>query len=291
MEGIKLELRRQYDEWKKKLGADFPDYLRNTVSMDTVLRAHYLLCDYFLHEGEEIAMAGPRNEHLLPSAVGRQFVEFGGCRKWQTDLEVCATLFFGIVKDHPFHDANKRTAFLVAVYHLFANNRIVDSRHKLWDELAIRTAEGKLSQYPQFRKFRKTPDSEVCFIADFFRRNTRKADKRYYIVTYNQLRAILQRFSFDLDEPAGNFIHVIRKRTIRKGLLRSRVVEERQKVLKIGFPGWGREVSRRDLKQVRKVTCLTPEHDVDSLVFFKGADPLEALIPRYHGVLTRLRDK
>ncbi len=292
MDRIREDLYRDYKRWSKKLGRPFPSYLSNTVSMDTILRAHYLLCDYFIREGEDIALAGPRDSHLLPSAVGRQFVEFGGVRKWKTDLEVCATLFYGLVMDHPFHDGNKRTAFLVGVYHLFKGNRIVSTKHKPWEDLAVHTAGNTLATYPQYKSLRRRNDAEVRFIADFFRRNTRRIDKRDYIVTFNQLRAILQRFGFDLDDPSGNFIHVIREtEMIRGSIFRKRKEIERQKILKIGFPGWTKEVSRKDLRRIRKETALDSKHEIDSQVFFKGEEPLEALIPRYHGVLLRLKDK
>jgi hypothetical protein len=85
-----------------------------TLGMHDVLKAHFLIADFFFAEGEGIGGVGPRDLDLLHSALYRQHVTLGGTAKWDTKFDVCATLLYGLIKDHPFHDANKRTAFLSA---------------------------------------------------------------------------------------------------------------------------------------------------------------------------------
>jgi prophage maintenance system killer protein len=285
-------LQRDFDRWLIEFGDDFPENVVGTVSIQEILRAHYLLCEHFERETESIALAGPRDRHLLPSAVGRQHTQYGGTPKYADPVDIAATLFYGLIKNHPFHDGNKRTAFLVAVFQLAKTNRLLISKHKLWDELAVRTAEGSLTSYSFYQKYRDDPDSDIRCIGEFFRRNTRRSDRGFYVITYAQLKRILQTFDYDLDIAAGNFIHVMKQHEVVTGKLfrRTRNLEWRT-ILKIGFPGWTSEVSRRDLQEVRRATGLTPDRGVDSMVFFKGADPIEALIPKYRGILARLRDK
>ena len=51
---------------------------------------------------------GLRDAAVLDSAVARQWLG-----RWETIHEQAATLLYGIVKNHPFVDGNKRTAVLV----------------------------------------------------------------------------------------------------------------------------------------------------------------------------------
>lgn len=74
----------------------------NLINVSDVLKAHYILADYFTDtsSGEETEkmLVGVRSYNLLASAVGRQCVEFAGKRKYTDKVELCATLFFGLVK-------------------------------------------------------------------------------------------------------------------------------------------------------------------------------------------------
>lgn len=89
------------------------------LSVADVLRAHYLVANHFYLQGEGIGGLGPRSRELLESAVYRQVAAFGDVIKWDRLFDVTATLFFGVIKNHAFHDANKRTAFLSILYQLY----------------------------------------------------------------------------------------------------------------------------------------------------------------------------
>ena len=55
-------------------------------------------------------LIGVRDLNLLGSAIGRQSASFGGKTKYTNPVDICATLFYGLVKNHSFSDGNKRTA-------------------------------------------------------------------------------------------------------------------------------------------------------------------------------------
>jgi len=283
-------LYEEYQRYHKELVGDSDPFIGpRTIGVDDVLRAHYLLCDFFLREGEEIALAGPRDVNLLMSAIGRQTSGYGGVAKWNDDYEVCATLFYGLIKNHPFHDGNKRTALLIALYHLYKLGRTPTLKHRVLETLAVRTAGNRLSKYPRYKNFTKERDPEVRFLAMRLRKGTRRSDSRSYTVTFHQLNGILQEFGFELGNPSGNYIDVIRvverKRFLRKPIF------ERQKILKVGFPGWTKQVTKSALGSVRRETGLTTDKGYDSQVFYKGAEPLESLIAQYHAPLRRLKDR
>lgn len=274
------------------VGEDDPCAGQYTIGVHDVLRAHFLIADFFLAEGTGIGGVGPRSIELLHSAVYRQFATYGGISKWSDEFEVCGTLFFGLIKDHPFHDANKRTAFLVALYHLEKLGRCITVSRQELEDFAVRTADRQLSHYSRYGKFERQSDPEVRFVADFLRRNSRDIDKRSYAVTFRELDQILRRFGYGLENPDRNYIDVVRieERRAFMGIVGKKETR-RVKIGVTGFPGWTREVGIREIKQVRRMTELDFKHGVDSAVFYKGADSMKALIAVYQEQLRRLADR
>jgi hypothetical protein len=63
-------------------------------------------------------------------------------------------------------------------------------------------------------------------------------------ITYNELNAIISKRNMYLDNPNGNRIDLIRKE-VGFG------PERHHRIAKIGFHGWSKEVSRRDIDIVR----------------------------------------
>lgn len=64
-------------------------------------------------------MVGLRDESLLESALSRPQNLFNDV---QASLAQCAAAYaFGIIRNHPFNDGNKRTGFVVAVTFLLLN--------------------------------------------------------------------------------------------------------------------------------------------------------------------------
>ncbi len=262
------------------------------ISFDDVLRAHYLIADYFSDEEEGIVY-GLKSETLLGSALGRQFTGFGNVDKYHSSVEICGTLFYGLIKNHAFHDGNKRTAFLVLIYHLQKQNlTFKDSKRKASIEsLSVNIAANELDgTYERFKKFNEGDDPEVRFIIDYLERNTRPLNRRFYSVTYSDFDRLLRKFNVCLDNPHGGFIDVIQLKT-PKPILGLKRKEKWCKILQIGFPGWKRKVGLKALKETLKTAKLTAENGVDSEVFFRDAEPLSIIIDEYNDLLRRLKDK
>lgn len=55
-------------------------------------------------------LPGVRDEGLLDSALAQPFQIFGGEELYPTDAEKAARLAWGLAKNHPFLDGNKRVA-------------------------------------------------------------------------------------------------------------------------------------------------------------------------------------
>jgi death-on-curing family protein len=291
MQFLHGEIEREYQRWLKQVGDHDPYTSRNTVGLHDVLRAHFLIADFFLENQYGIGGVGPKSMHLLHSAIYRQFVAFGGTEKWPEPYEKLATLLFGLVKDHPFHDANKRTALLIALYQLDRLGRTPTLKQKEFEDFVVEIADNRLAQYARFRQLSdEEEDGEVKFIADFLKRGTRAADNRHYTITFRELRNRLRRLGHDLVNADAGYIDVVRLETGRKYLV-GPVVTKARRVCQINFPGWKRQVGRGTLREVRDQCGLTELWGYDSAVFYGDADPLEALIDEYREPLRRLASR
>lgn len=286
---INAAVAEEYQRWASQTGGVDHYDTSDTVGLLDVLRAHFLIADYFFGKEAGLGGIGPRDMNLLHSAVYRQFVAFGGKAKWQTSYERAATLVFGLVTDHPFHDANKRTGLLTYLYALHKMNRLPTNGQKDLENFMVEVAERSLTKYRRMKDLAKREDdADVLFIADYLKRNSRQRDSRYYTITYHELNQRLREFKHCLSNPHKNFIDVCRADIVREYGLFGKRKEKLVTVAQIGFPGWKGQVGKGAIATVRRSCRLTPEHGVDSAMFFRGADPLNALIAQYEGPLQRL---
>ena len=100
---------------------------------------------------------GVRDMGLLESAVAMPQSGFGG-QYFHTDLyEMAAAYLFHLVKNHAFHDGNKRIAALTAAVFLQVNGLKVHADEVEFEELVLNAAQSL-----------RTKEQ----IADFFRRYT-----------------------------------------------------------------------------------------------------------------------
>ena len=263
------------------------------INYSDVLGGYYLMADHFYTSyPEEKFLFGLKSPDLLCSAISRQYTSFEETLKWNTIFEIAATLFYGIVKNHAFHDGNKRISLLSLLYYLHQNGRIVDCPHKDFQNLTIKTAANDLKSYGKsyIRSLKQSrSDADVLFIADFIKRKTRKIDKRYYPVSYRQFDTLLKDYDCRLDNPSGGFIDLIYKERVDRWHGFGKKTVERR--FRIGFNGWTKQIRPRALKECLKAAKLTSNFGVDSQVFFNGGQPLSALINEFEAPLRRLKDR
>jgi death-on-curing protein len=281
------DIRAEYFRYLAEVDQDPPSKPFAIATKD-VLKAHFLLADHFRTKKEGIGGVGPRSLHLLESAVARQWAGYRNISKWSDLTDVTATLFYGIIRNHPFYDANKRTALLSALYQLGCHNRVPNVSEKEFEEMTLRVAKKTLEKYPRYEDSADADDPDVRFISHFFKRKTREGDSRHYVITYRILDQILRRFGARLGNQTANTIDVLFERTRSVFFFKQLITHQ---ALQIKFHGWGSEVNKGDIKRLRTALKLTGKHGVDSQVFFQGVEPLEALIVQYRGPLERLAFK
>ena len=133
------------------------------------LAAYFALADYFTdpENGEvEEMLVGLRSADLLGSALGRQAVSFGGQVKYREPLDIAATLFFGMVKNHPFSDGNKRTALLLLLFGLYRFGLRPIGTGEAFEALVLTVASGSLATaYPGAWHASPEDDREIHTIA------------------------------------------------------------------------------------------------------------------------------
>lgn len=260
------------------------------LQISDILRAHFLIANHFLVEGYGIGGIGPRDDALLESAAYRQVVSLDGKAKWQDWHEICATLFYGLIMGHAFHDANKRTAFLSLLYQLQIQGWCPSVDQKEFEDFTVDIADHRLQSHRKFPEFasRYPDEHDVKYIGYWIRRHIRKIDNNERTISFRELKSILNRYGYTLDNPHGNRIDVVLLRQCGES---SPKEMEEVRVGQMGFPSWSKQVSKGDLKAVRELTGLTPDAGVDAAAFFDGLDPMQKLITTYHEPLLRLANR
>lgn len=90
--------------------------------------------------------SGLRDLGLLQSAMGSVEATFGGVFLHETIFEMGAAYLYGICRNHPFLDGNKRTAVASALTFLDMNGIEVDAEEDIFYGLVIGVAEGRISK-------------------------------------------------------------------------------------------------------------------------------------------------
>lgn len=120
---------------------------------------------YELHiqlEKTFILSSGIRDEKLLASAVNTPFQTFMGNDLYPSIYDKAAQLCYGIAKNHPFTDGNKRTALHSMYVYLIINGFDITATQQEVEDLIIDVAAGNMINIE---------------LAEWLRENTIKIDK------------------------------------------------------------------------------------------------------------------
>lgn len=87
-----------------------------------------------------------RDEGLLESAINAPFQSFGGSELYPTLLEKAARLGFGLIKNHPFVDGNKRIGTHTMLVFLELNHQELKYTDEELIELILGVAASKYDE-------------------------------------------------------------------------------------------------------------------------------------------------
>ena len=87
---------------------------------------------------------GIHNQGLLESAVHAPFQTFGGEDLYPEPIDKAARLCFGLAKDHPFRDGNKRTAVHAMLVYLTITCISIDYEDEDLENAILSIADGSM---------------------------------------------------------------------------------------------------------------------------------------------------
>lgn len=266
----------------------------NTLSVEEVLRVHDALVRDFAQANDPISPPGVKSRDLLESAVSRQRTASGGRLKYPDPISNAATLLYGICSDHPFHNGNKRTALVSMLVHLDKNK--LSPYETSQDELFYMIMQVAMHtigiRIPPKRKDSSVPrrdaDEEVKAIAEWIAGRTARVVRGERRITYRELRQILTRFNYSMENPDNNSIDIIKCEKGKKGFLLKKPTITTKRIGSIPYPGDTAEVSLKVIKNLRTMTRLTEENGIDSASFYDEAVIIDSFVNRYRTMLRRL---
>jgi|SRR5579863_468938 len=259
------------------------------IDYGDVISIHEQLAADMANTGDAISPVGVKNDSLLHSAVGRQHAGFSGALKYSSIESNAATLAYGICCNHPFHNGNKRTALVSMLCHLDRNDRTFDIK-VTQDDLYELMKDIAAHQFATDRRgVNDRSDEEIEKISIWLRKRVRRVERNERLLTFRELRTILQRYGFLLENLDANRIDIVAVEQIRDGFWFFKTTKEsKRRVIRIGWPRDGAVVGRQLLKDVREACRLTEDDGIDSRMFYASERPVDYFINSYRAVLRRL---
>ena len=264
----------------------------HVLSYEEVVDAHFCIADFFAEESYGIGGIGPREIGLLVSTVERQFTGFEGFSIYDTEYERISSLMFGIIKNHPFYDANKRTAFLCALLQLHKMGRTITVPQKKFEDLMVEIADNSILRKSELREHIKKGRShpEIRYLGRYLEKNSRKNAHLRKTIKFRELRAILIKYGFDFQNSYKGTIDIVKteEKRVHRFWRPDKVERIQTTVGNIAYHGEGVDVPDNTLKLVRQLCGLTDQDGFDSDVLLRNAQPTFSLISSYRESLQRL---
>ncbi|GHF10987.1 type II toxin-antitoxin system death-on-curing family toxin [Pseudolysinimonas yzui] len=259
------------------------------LDVDEIESIHFALADDFAGSNDPVSPAGVRDRTLLESAATRPLTSLGGESKYRTVELASAALMHSLVHNHAFYNGNKRTALVSMLTMLDRNGVVITSTQDEIFKWTVRVAQHRVAKR---NIVGDRSDIEVAAMAEWICSNSRLLDKGEKVIAWHFLRRRLNAMGCEII-PTGNrggaqrISRVVSVRD-RNFLGVSRMAEKRLSI-QVAYDGDGREVSRNDIRSIRRELHLDDEHGVDSAIFY-GTDstPPDQFIAEYRKTLVRL---
>lgn len=216
------------------------------IDLKTIIFIHDYLTDYFKDLEDPIQPPGVKNMGGVESAANRPNLN----PEYDTPYLKAASVFHGIINNHPFHNGNKRTALLSAIYYLGEFGILLERCTD--EELYEFTRQVAAHEICESRQ------DEVRVIAERFEQFSRIQSKGDRPLKFKQLEEILQNFDYKLVS-YGQKCKV-------KNILTNETIQG-VTVLKKGQKG-KEDFDPQYISNLRKRLKLTPDHGIDSMRFY-----------------------
>ncbi len=108
------------------------------IDKDEVIRIHNVVIDEF--GGSK----GIRDVGLLESAISRPFQTFDNKDLYQSPIDKSSAIFESLIKNHPFVDGNKRTAYVLMRLILLQYDLDISASQQEKYDFVIEAAKGSI---------------------------------------------------------------------------------------------------------------------------------------------------
>ena len=295
MKYIRQELKNEYRRLRK-LHPNIDEFNSPLINISDVLRAYFILADYFsdasANDEVESMLIGIRDINLLISALSRQTICYDGRVKYREPLQICATTFFGLVKNHAFLDGNKRTALLTLLYQLDCYGYLPKADEREFEKLVVSVASNNLPK-DYVKDYKHTvskteSDKYIEVIRRLLKQMTKKKDNSFHIdITARDFFEAINNIPGCICEIDG--IKIRMQRTIKKNILFF-MAPDRVLTYTLPYRGDTRTIGASSVRDALKALELLDQYP-DYQSFIEGADPRYMIITKFEGPLRRLKDK
>lgn len=290
MQYLPEDLKREY-LYLTKTNPDLAGLSHPLLNLSDAFRAYFILIHYFTDastdEERESMMVGIRSIDLLASALGRQTVSFGGKQKYTAPIDICSTLFFGMVKNHSFNDGNKRTALLLLLYQLQLFGYYPTATKRKFESLVLHVADGSIEKHYHgvYKKYKKHDDAVIKTISHLLRSMTAKKDNAYHVApTMREFCVALESRKVSCKEENGKV------KFTYKTPGRWLAFTSTEKNYSIPFHGWTRTVGAKTARDTLRELGLYDQFPSYQHLL-QGAESLYELVDEFKEPLRRLKDK
>jgi death-on-curing protein len=268
-----------------------------TLSVDEILDLHEVLCNNYqlLPEMEPIRPAGVKNMDMLESAVSRQMVGSMDYYKYGDLHSNCATVIYGIVKNHAFHNGNKRMGFLVMLKHLYKNSYVITPgiKHNEIYELLTSLASNSLNLHARtyYQNFFKivvrgtewSDETDITYLSYWLRQNTENKNVKIKLktISLNDLQAILQKKELTVKFD-GKYLEVVRPIFFFKKIFGGRAYKKHYSIKK------SKNIPLNVIEDIRRDFNLSFRDGVDNNSFYNDDHLLNEEIISYKTIIYRL---
>ncbi len=290
MQYLPEDLKQEY-LFLTKNNPDLDGFSHPFLNLSDAFRAYFILIHYFTDastdEEKESMMVGIRSIDLLASALGRQKVSFGGKQKYTAPLDICSTLFFGMVKNHSFNDGNKRTALLLLLYQLQLYGYYPIASKKKFESLVLHVADDSIEKnyYGIYKKYKKQEDAVIKTISHLLRSMTVKKNNAYHLApTMREFCDALESYNvtYKVENDKVKFAYKVPGQWF--------IFKSSEKSYSVSFHGWTRTVGAKTARDTLRGLGLYDQFPSYQHML-QRTESLYELVDEFKEPLRRLKDK
>lgn len=276
----------------------------STINFEEVVELHEQLSSHpvLLEETEPVHPPGIKNENSIQSAVARQTTSMGSIYKYSDIYSSCATLLYGVIKAHGFHNGNKRAGFMSMIKHLYCNGKMLKAsldKEIIYDFLraiasnqliSFAKSQGKhctsLLQAVQNKYEMWDDDAKIEFIALWIQQNTRSKNNNFRPLKWEDVWKILETFdikvTIDEQKSIARFTKKYNKRT--KYLSWFNIPSIMDETYKFS----GEYCDKKNINKIRNLVQLTKAKAVDDEQFYNCVSGFDYELAFYKQLISKL---